>query len=183
MNSFDMLYNRQLPQYFRPIAEFKEIMKAYGYVLDALDANVSQAGANNQIQTADGATIAQWERWLGITYKFGDDLDFRRQRILQKFNNVAPFSIGFLRNQLTELYGENGYTLDVSSENLTLKIDVTSDRYGAIDLLYDLLWDVVPAHVKIIANQETTNDIGGSRLYTAGFVTSTYIQTIGGADT
>lgn len=181
-NSYDTLYN-QLPDYFRPIIEFVEILKGHGSALDDLDANAAQVEANNQIQTADEATIAQWERWLGITYKFGDDMDFRRQRILQKFNNVTPFSIGFLENQLTELYGLNGYVLEVSSENLTLKINVTSDRYGAIDLLYDLLWDVVPAHVQIIANQETTNNIGGSRLYAAGFVTSTYIQTIGGADT
>lgn len=180
-NSYDTLY-KQLPDYFKPIVEFLEILKAHGYALDGLDANAAQVAANNYIQTSDEATIAQWERWLGITYKFGDDLDFRRQRILQKFNNVAPFSIGFLKNQLTELYGPDGYVLEVSSENLTLMINVTSDRYGAIDLLYDLLWDVVPAHVQIIANQETTNDIGGSRLYTAGFVTSTYIQTIGGAD-
>ena len=116
---------------------------------------------------------------MGITYRFGDDLNYRRQRVLQKFNTVVPFSIDFLKDRLTELYGEDGYTLEVSSKNLTLKVDVGSDRYGAIDLLYDLLWDVVPAHVKIIANQETTNNIGGSRMYAAGFVTNTYIQTIG----
>ena len=64
-----------------------------------------------------------------------------------------------------------------------MTINVTSDRYGAIDLLYDLLWDIIPAHLQIIANQETTNDIGGSRLYAAGFVANTYIQTIIGGET
>lgn len=182
VNSYNVLYH-QLPDYFRPIIEFTEILKAHGYALDAFDASLTQIAANNYIQTADEDTISDWEEKMGITYRFGDDLDYRRQRVLQKFNTVVPFSIDFLKDRLTELYGEDGYTLEVSSKNLTLKVDVSSDRYGAIDLLYDLLWDVVPAHVKIIANQETTNNIGGSRMYAAGFVTNTYIQTIGGSAT
>ena len=97
--------------------------------------------------------------------------------MLQKYNTIVPFSIGFLQDKLTELYSEDGYEMEVDSAACKLKIKVTSDRYGAIDLLYDLLWDVVPAHIQILANQQTTNRIS-NRLYVAGNVSRVFVQTI-----
>lgn len=179
MSSYEVLYN-QLPDYFRPIIEFQAILNAHGYVLDGLDANAAQIAANNYISTCDEETLEYWEALLDITYRFGDTLDYRRDRVLQKFNTIVPFSIGFLNDRLTILFGADGYTAVIDYSAQTLTVRVTSDRYGAVNLLYDLLWDVVPAHLQIIANQETTNYVGGNRVYSGGFVAGTYIQTIGG---
>lgn len=178
-NSYDTLY-KQLPDYFKPIIEFLEILKAHGYALDSLDANAAQVAANNYIQTADAATIAWWENVLGLTYSFGDTLDFRRQRILQQFNISTPFSIGYLKDQLDGLYGPDGYEMEEDSQNLTLTIKVTSGIYGATQLLYPFILEIMPAHIQLIANQEVTNNVGGSRLYSSGMVSSSFIQTIGG---
>lgn len=178
-NSYDALY-KQLPDYFKPIVEFLEILKAHGYALDGLDANAAQVAANNYIQTADAATIAWWENVLGLTYSFGDTLDFRRQRILQQFNISTPFSIGYLKDQLDGLYGPDGYEMEEDSQNLTLTIKVTSGIYGATQLLYPFILEIMPAHIQLIANQEVTNNVGGSRLYSSGMVSSSFIQTIGG---
>lgn len=176
-DSFTILW-RQLPDYFKPVLEFMYILQAHGYALDSLDSMIYQVGANTHIATCDEQTIAYWESLLGLTYSFGETLDYRRSRVLQKFNTIVPFSIGFLNDKLTELYGTNGYTLSVDPVACTLTVKVTSGRHGAIDLLYDLLWDVVPAHIKIIANQQVTNNITGGRIYVAGAVSSTVVQTI-----
>lgn len=167
----------QLPEYFRPIIEFREILKAHGYSLDKLDETSEKVKDNNYIATCDEETIAYYEKLLGITYRFGDTMEYRRARVLQKYNTIVPFSIEFLRDKLTELYGEDGYEMSVDSAACKLKIKVTSDRYGAIDLLYDLLWDVVPAHIQILANQQTTNRVP-CRLYVAGAVSRVFVQTI-----
>ncbi len=167
----------QLPEYFRPIIEFREILKAHGYSLDKLDETSEKVKDNNYIATCDEETIAYYEKLLGITYRFGDTMEYRRARVLQKYNTIVPFSIEFLRDKLTELYGEDGYEMSVDSATCKLKIKVTSDRYGAIDLLYDLLWDVVPAHIQILANQQTTNRVP-CRLYAAGAVSRVFVQTI-----
>ncbi len=176
----EMELKRQLPTYFRPILEFGEIMKAHGYALDQLEEKIFQTAANHYIPTCDEQTIAYYEQLLGIVYHFGDTLEYRRMRVLQKFNTIVPFTIGFLREKLTELYGADGYELSVSSADCTIAIKITSGRYGAVDLLYALLWDVLPAHLAVTANQETTNNVGGKRLYAAGFAANTLIQTIGG---
>lgn len=167
----------QLPEYFRPIIEFREILKAHGYSLDKLDETSEKVKDNNYIATCDEETIAYYEKLLGITYRFGDTMEYRRTRVLQKYNTIVPFSIEFLRDKLTELYGEDGYEMSVDSVACKLKIKVTSDHYGAIDLLYDLLWDVVPAHIQIFANQQTTNRVP-CRLYAAGAVSRVFVQTI-----
>ena len=177
MSSYDTLIE-QLPSYFRPIIEFQEILKAHGYAMDSLDSSAEQVYNNNYIQTADVQTIAFWENALGITYTYGDTLDFRRTRILQKFRLSTNFPIGALTDNLTQLFGEDGYEMNLDYENLTISIKVTSDRYGAIDLLYNLLWDVIPAHIQIIANQETVNYVGPSKLYAAAINANTQVQTI-----
>ena len=173
---------KQLPDYFKPIIEFQNIMNAQGYTLDILDGNVGRVRDNNYISTADEPTIAFWEGVLGLTYSYGDTLDYRRAKVLQEFTTMPPFSVEFLRDRLTQLYGEDGYELSVDPVECSVKIKVTSDRYGAIDLLYTLLWNIIPAHLQIYANQITTNYIGGAKLYAGGFITTTYIQTIGGSD-
>ena len=147
--------------------EYGEILKVQGHVLDQLEDNMAKVSANNYISSCDEATIAYYERLLGIVYRFGDALDYRRTHVLQKYNTIVPIAIGFLRDKLTELYGNDGYEMEVDSAACKLKIKVTSDRYGAIDLLYDLLWDVVPAHIQILANQ-----------YAAGNVSRVFVQAI-----
>ena len=147
----------QLPEYFRPVIEFGEILKAHGYSLNKIDETSEKVKDNNYIATCDEETIAYYEKLLGITYQFGDDLEYRRARVLQKYNTIAPFPIRFLQDKLTELYGEDGYEISVDSAACKIKIKVSSDRYGAIDLLYNLLWDVVPAHIQITANQQVAN--------------------------
>lgn len=167
---------KELPNYFKPIIEYQAIMASDGHILDNLDDTKAKIRANNYISTCDEETLSFWERLLNIKYKFGDTIEFRRSRVLQKFNTVVPFSIDFLNNKLTELFGDD-YELSVDSETCIINIKVISDRYGAVDLLYDLLWDVLPAHLQVIANQETTN-ISTCRLNTGGIVSSTFVQNI-----
>mgnify|MGYP002517240385 CR=1 FL=1 len=171
------ILNGQLPRYFRPVIEFQEIMKAHGRGLEKLDGIMARLQANFYIPTCDEATIAYYEKLLGIAHHIEDGLDFRRTRVLQKLNLVAPFTIGFLKERLTALYGEDGYTLEVTPETCSLTIKVTSHRYGAIDLLYDLLLDILPAHLRLMANQEATSYVPG-RLYVGGAMFVLIEQTI-----
>ena len=82
-----------------------------------------------------------------------------------------------LKDRLTDLFGDN-YTLEVNPVECWIKIFVTSDRYGAIDLLYDLIWDVVPAHLRVMANQQVTNNIINTKSIGA-IVANTFVQNIG----
>lgn len=173
------ILQEQLPDYFKPVLDYQEIVKMFGSAFATALSNAAQISANIYIQTADEPTIAWWESVLGLETQFGDTLDFRRSRVLQKISQIVPFSIGFLNANLTLLFGSN-YLLQVDPVACTLDVQVTSDRYGAVNLLYDLLWDVVPAHLKINANQQITNIIGGQRFYGGTCISNAFAQTLEG---
>ena len=165
-----------LPKYFRPVLEFKELMKTDGMVLDNLEKDIRKLRDDFYIQTADKESLAEMEKQFSIVAKPGETIDYRRQRLLSKYNTIVPFSIGFLQDRLNELFGGD-FTMHVDSAKCTITISVTSSRYGAVDLLYDLLWDIVPAHLQIIANQQVDNYISGA-LTASGIMSNTFVQTI-----
>lgn len=165
-----------LPEWFKEILEFNQFLKAEEVELEAVEKSIQSVRDNCFIQTADESTILLLEKRFGISYQ-GETLEYRKSRILQRYNTVVPFTISFLKNRLKELYGPAGYILSVNSKTCLLTIKITSDRYGALNLLYDLLWDIVPAHMQIIASQEAQKDIKGG-LYIGTAVSSTKIVTI-----
>lgn len=166
----------QLPDWFKPVLEYIALMKAYGVELDQLSGDCLQIYDNLFIQTCDEKTLRYWEKLFGITIRYGDTIDFRRQRLIQLFSQIVPYTVFDLRDRLTDLYGDD-YELSVDVENCTITIKVTSDRYGAVDLLYDLIWSIVPAHLRVIANQETRTYIE-SAANVGAFCATTYVQTI-----
>lgn len=165
-----------LPEWFKDILEFNRLLETEEIELEAVENSIRSVRNNCFIQTADENTILLYEKRFGISYQ-GETLDYRKSRILQRYNTVVPFTIGFLKNRLAELYGADGYILLVNSKTCLLTIKVTSDRYGALNLLYDLLWDIIPAHIQIIASQEAQKDIKGG-LYVGSTISSTKITTI-----
>lgn len=56
-------------------------------------------------------------------------------------------------------------------------IKLTTDDYGALAFLYDMLWDVIPAHLEIDAEQEAVNYVD-SELYMGGITQSICEQTV-----
>jgi len=165
-----------LPEYFRPVLEFQEIMKADDVVLSELEENIDQIRKNLYIQTADEKTLSQQEALFKIFSTPGETIEYRRQRLIQKYNTIVPFSVDFLRDKLTELFGSE-YTLEVDPVKCKVIISVTSSIYGALDLLYDLLWDVLPAHLEIISNQQVTSYISGN-IYVGEIMACAFAQTI-----
>lgn len=143
MNSNDLL--TMIPEWFQRVLEFPEIMKAYAYALNGLDGNIKQLWDNQYIQTCDEATLSQYEALLGITPV--GDLDYRRQVVLNKYSMTVPFSIGYLKDRLTQIYGDN--RVEVDPINCVLTVDLYESGTGSVDSVYQLLYDVVPAHIEI----------------------------------
>ena len=171
----DVLKN-QLPDWFFPIEEYQALMDAYGVTLDDMQADAVRLYWNQFIQTADAATLAVWESLFGIKASAEDPLSFRRERLLQKMTGRAPYTYFDLQGEMTALFGDE-YSMALDPVNSTLTVVVTSSRYGAFDLLYDLLWGVVPAHIEIIANQNVVNTIQ-NETYLGGYVARAFVQTI-----
>lgn len=155
MGSKDTLM-RLLPEWYATVEEYEAVMQAYGYEFDKLDAKALQVYLNHYVQTCDMETIKYWETKFNLPVRMGDTDEYRRERILIKMSQTVPYTIWDLRDRLTDLYGSD-YTMTVDPANNEITFIVTSAIYGATDLLYDLIWDRVPAHLTVIANQQISN--------------------------
>lgn len=167
---------KQLPGWFKPVLEYIAIMQGYAAELSRYEGDAEKIGKNFFLQTCDLETIRYWERLLRLSVRYGDTEDFRRERIIQKLSRIAPYTVRHLKDRLTDLFGTD-YTLEVNPASCRIKIFVTSDRYGAVDLLYDVINDLVPAHLYVYANQEVSNYIASDH-YTGCRMTRTFEQTI-----
>ena len=145
-----------------------------------MEAAAAKIQANYFVETADAGTLKYWEDLMNIPQRAGDTLEFRRARIMLRLNQRPPITVWDLRDKLTELFGTE-YALEVNPEQNTAKITVTSDRYGAVDLLYDVINEIMPTHLAIIANQEVNNTINSNN-YAAMLIARTLEQTVGGND-
>lgn len=158
MSAYDTLMEN-LPDYFKPVLEYIQIMQAHGYALDQLDNNIKSIYDNFYIQTADTETLQYYEKLLGIIPSPNDSLSYRKDKVIQQLSLVPQFDINWLITKLNSLYGENGYTLTVDPVSLSLNIDITDDRYDQVKLFYDFIWDVIPAHIYIPAKQYSGTSI------------------------
>ena len=73
-----------LPEYFRPILEFQEIMKSDGIAMDEVETLMRKVRDNFYIQTLDESALEEEERQFSIVAKPGETLDYRKQRLLLK---------------------------------------------------------------------------------------------------
>lgn len=175
MGSKDTLM-RLLPEWYAAVKEYEGIMEAYGYEFDKLDARALQVYLNRFVQTCDMETIKYWETKFNLSVRVGDTDEYRRERVIIKLSQTVPYTIWDLRNRLNDLFGAD-YSMTVDPANNSIKFIVTSSMYGATDLLYDLIWDRVPAHLTVIANQQITNYCV-SKKYVPTVTSATLIQTI-----
>ena len=172
---FDYLMN-QLPSWFKPVEEYIQIIKAWSVPMAKIVKDEEQIQANFFVQTADAATLTELERLMGISAFSTDPIDYRRERILTQMQQQAPFTEWHLRDKLTELFGSD-YTLTIDPVNLELTIFVTSQRYGAVDLLNRLIASNIPAHLDVTSNQEIVRYIQSSQ-YLAASVTNSVVRDI-----
>lgn len=166
----------KLPQWFKPVLEYIAIMRAYGFSLSDIEQAAQKIHANQYIQTCDEATLQYWERLLGLTYSVGETLSFRRQRILMRLNQSVPYTVWHLDEDLRSMFGDD-YTLEVNEQECWIKLMVTSDVYGAVAFLHNLIFQWVPAHLYVYSNQQVTNYVL-SDAYEAAVMTRTFEQTI-----
>ena len=93
-----------------------------------------------------------------------------------KFNQKVPYTVWHLKEELDNLYGDD-YSITVNEDECWIRIMVTSDIYGAVVLLHNLIFQWVPAHLYVYSNQQVTNYVT-SDAYEAAVMTRTFEQTI-----
>lgn len=158
-----------IPIWFQRVLEFPEIMKAWKFALDEVDGNIKHLWDNQYIQTCDEPTLALYEKLLGITPSGTDTLKYRRAVVLNRYSMTVPFSIGYLKSRLDQIYGDN--SVEVDSVNSILTVTLYENENDNIDSVYQLLFDIVPAHIEVRLLKQSTMDLSDT-VYAGSYVGS-----------
>lgn len=142
-----------LPEYFRKVLEFKELMRVDGEALEDFEALTGQVRDNNYILTCDEATITWYERLLHITGTAGEAMESRRRMVILRLNQQIPYTMPRLKEILTELLGSGGFRLDTSGfREYQFKVEILNQSDGVYGAIEEMLRNWIPAHILLAMN-------------------------------
>lgn len=114
---------RYWPEYLQRIREFQAIAAAVAPEIEQLRAAIQQQLDDQFIATASATAIERRERALGIQPDPTiETLEFRRTRLLNRFQTKPPFTIRYLQRQLDLLAGPGRAVANVDVKNYLLTI-------------------------------------------------------------
>ena len=95
--------------------------------------------------TATENGIARRENLYSIIPNDTDTLEDRRYRVLTKENSEIPYTIRSLKRKLETLCGENGVTIELTEEKITVKVALA--RKGMYEDTTKMLEEIVPLNL------------------------------------
>lgn len=129
---------------------------------------------NRFISTADEYGISRFEKMLHIYPEKEDDLETRRTRVLQRWNNRVPYTLHSLTAKINEvLKGEHRFSVRIDEYTLTLTVYGINDSQN--EALKYVLSVMIPLNVAADIIYESS--IKGS-VYFGGIMQETDIITL-----
>lgn len=164
-----------LPEYYKGFREIDILAEVLFYLLSQLSGDFKQVLANQFVQTADAIGVERFEKMLGITANLADDLETRRQRILSKMAVSSVFTYRVLENNLKEICDNGEFTINSDLDNFVMDLKVRIGKKGMLDVLYDLLYTMLPAHIDFtMHNHLPASSVGGTTYALATRIKKTY---------
>ena len=138
-----------LPEVYKKIEEFQEIMKVESPVINSLWQNVQNIYDNSFILTSNDEGLDRRYRFLGMPIMPGEDLETRRFKILTRYQEQAPYTWRSLINLLNSLLGEGNYVLTRDVPNNEVRVKLELGIAAQYDALVDLLERIVPVSMNL----------------------------------
>lgn len=148
-----------LPEYYGEIVDFVEIAKTEDVELDNMDASIQQLFNDQFVMTSSIQAIKRREQMLGIQADpTTESLDFRRRRILNRYQTKPPFTIRWLQEQLDRLVGPGMTIVSVDVENFILYVTTNIENANVFKEVQHTVQTVKPAN--LVYQQNTSlNDV------------------------
>lgn len=148
------ILNEQLPAYFRPVIEFQEIIKAYGFALEQLENAYINVQDNLYIVSCDGQTLSWYETLLGITKSRGLSLEERRAVVLMQYGMRSRYTLVALKELLAGAVGEENYSVECRHGKYQLVIKIIGQDIYLVKELYNMVFRMNPAHIMLVLYAE-----------------------------
>lgn len=120
-------------------------------MLDECISIVEQEKANLFILTANQEGIERFESILGITPNLlTETLEFRRQRVINRFSFFPPFTMEYLTQKLNEIIGVDRWTATLDTKNYTLYIESSAEDQNWYQEILVTIHRIKPANIVFI---------------------------------
>ncbi len=141
---------RFYPSWYSEVKEMDAIWKVQGLELDAIRAALERIISNSYIATADESTIADLERFLGITPGVAQSLEERRQILASSFKGAGSHIGAPEIREITERFTEEG-TITISFANGVISVTVEKQYNSVCNYLscHTVLSNSIPAHLRL----------------------------------
>lgn len=122
------MFNRPLssflPAVYDGIVEMSDIMNAEEQEMSIARRELYSAFANTFVLTADESGVIMFEKMLNIVANpRTEDLEFRRQRLINRLSMSPPFTFRFLKQRLDEIIGVGGWKAYIDHDSYTLYVE------------------------------------------------------------
>lgn len=147
MNQEKILIN-YLPSYYRDILDFVELTNTEDTEVMALTKTKQRVFDNAFVSTSDTQAITRRERLLGIQANAQEEtLDFRRLRILNRYQTKPPFTLNYLQQQLDFLVGQGRTRAEIDAQRFILTITTAIDDASLFKEVHHTIERIKPANV------------------------------------
>lgn len=139
---------KYLPSYYEKILDFVELAETESIELDNMQGAIDRLFDDQFVLTSDEQAIRRRERMLGIQADpTRESLDFRKQRILNRYRTRPPFTIRYLQQQLDFLVGPGRALAEVDVQNFILTITTAIDEAVLFEELEHTVHTIKPANI------------------------------------
>ena len=118
--------------------------------LDDYDAKLQQAFFNDFVLSCNEEGIKQFENIFNILADETDTLDYRKQRIIDKFSNKLPYTKFTLYDILNKNFGEENVDTQIVYNDYDIKIGIENVSETEISRVFkELRQEILPTNIGI----------------------------------
>lgn len=137
-----------LPEMYHDIVEFVEIASTEEREFINLEQAIDKLLDNQFVLTSDEQAIKRREKMLRIQADpTTESLEFRKQRILNRYQTKPPFTVRYLQNQLDFLVGKGLSVVSVDVQNFILRVTTSIENAAIFKEMHHTVNKVKPAHM------------------------------------
>jgi Uncharacterised protein conserved in bacteria (DUF2313) len=165
-----------LPRFYNGVYEMEEITKVEDYLFDNFfDVELVNLVNNQYFRTSDESTVYAYEKMLGISVNpILETLEFRRERLLNRYSMKLPYSFKFLTNRLDSIIGKGKYTADIDYAGYTLTIESSAANQAWFNEIRIMINAIKPANIvfkniPLVSNSLSINEAIETGTYTFNY--------------
>ncbi len=138
---------KHLPYYYVSIDDFVKLAATQSEEIIRLEESIEQLFRDQFVLTSSLGAIKKREQMLGIQAEPNESLNFRRRRIVNRYQTKPPFTIRYLQQQLDTLVGPGLTIVDIDYEARLLTVTANIDNASVFQEVIRTIETIKPANI------------------------------------